>query len=78
MPGRKTLLDIVEFFFLMNVNQNVSVHGLEKSGPFHFARLENDIAVRQNNRRPPLLDIFNDVERIRIQPVGKRIIHQEV
>ena len=78
MLRRKTPLDIIEFLFLVNVNQNVSVYGFGEAGPFHLARLENDIAVGQDDRRPPLLDVFNDIKGVRIQTVGKRIIHQEV
>lgn len=75
---RITLLHVVEFLFLVDVDERVAVHGFEQAGAFHFARLEDDVAVGEDDDRAPLLDVCEGVERVRIEAVGERIIDEEV
>lgn len=75
---RITLLHVVEFLFLVNVDERVAVHGFEQAGAFHFARLEDDVAVGEDDDRSPLPDVFEGVERVRIEAVGEGIIDEEV
>ena len=43
-----------------------------------FERLENDVAVRENDRRTPLLDVLNHLERIGKKTLGERIVDEKI
>ena len=41
-------------------------------------RLENDVAIRENHRKTPSLDIFNRGERIGEKTLGERIVDEKI
>ena len=71
-------LNILQFIFLVYINHHVPLNGFPQAGAFHFPRLEHHITIRQNRHRTPLLHIFDRIERVWKEAVGKRIIHQKV
>ena len=75
---RVAFFHVVEFLFLVDVDERVAVHGFEQAGALDFARLEDDVAVGEDDDRPPLLDVFEGVERVRIEAVGEGIIDEEI
>src|ERR1700730_5228271 len=70
------LLDIIQFLLLVDVYQHVSLDGLKDTGALDLARLEDDVAVGQDHRPRPAAEPLKNVERSRVQPIGKRVIHQ--
>src|SRR5207244_2264113 len=70
------LLDITELLLLVDVYQHISLDGLGDAGALDLARLENDVAVGQDNRPRPAAELLENVERSRVQPIGERVIHQ--
>src|SRR5579862_2174729 len=69
--GGKMCLDVSKFLLFVNVNQDASLDRLVETGALHFARLENDVPIRQKGRLAPPLDVMNHVERIGKQPIGE-------
>ena len=49
MLGRITPLDVVEGFFLMNIDQHTSIDRVSKTGALDFMRLKDDVTVRQDD-----------------------------
>jgi hypothetical protein len=78
MIGREAAFHVVQFFFLVNIDEHVAIHRLINPGALNLARLEDNVAVRKNCRRAPLFDVLNGVERIGIQARGERIVDEKV
>ena len=49
-----------------------------ESGAFDFAGLKHSIAIREENRRSPLLHVLHGVERFRIKTVREWVVHKIV
>src|SRR5882724_9552808 len=69
-------LDVVQRRFLVDIDQHVAVHGLPDAGAFDLARLEDHVAVGEDDRRAPRAEPFQDVERSRIEAIGERVVDQ--
>jgi hypothetical protein len=69
-------LNLGEFFFLMDIDEHAVFEGRPESGAHNFSRLEHRIAVREDNRRTPLLDVAYGMKRAGIKPVSKRIVDE--
>src|SRR5258708_23998008 len=48
------------------------------SGGLYFARLENDVAVRQHHRTAQSVQVSHRLERAREQPCGKGVFQQKL
>src|SRR5438128_1628187 len=68
--------DVIQLFFLVDVDQHVALHGLPDAGPLDLARLEHHVAVREDDRRAPRAELFEDVERPGVETIGKRVIDE--
>src|SRR5579884_4152232 len=77
MLGRIAPLDVVEGLFLVDIDQHVSIDGVGETRTLDLARLEDDVAVRQDNGRTAVAQPLQHLEGAREQPVGERIIDQE-
>ena len=51
---------------------------LEQSGALDLARPKDDVAVREDGRRPPSAQSIDHVQRAWEQTVGKRIVQEVV
>src|SRR6476646_9198555 len=67
MISREATFHVIQFFFLVNIDQHIAIDRLINAGALNLARLENDIAVRKNCRWAPLLDMLNGIKRIWIE-----------
>lgn len=76
--GGAALRNIGEFFFLVQIDQDLASHRFKQSGAINFARLEDDVAIAEDGRRPPLLDVFDDLKCAGKETVGKRIVEQKM
>jgi hypothetical protein len=76
--GGISSLYIIKFKLFMNIDQNILFEGFTQSGTVDFSGLENDITIRQYDRRSPLFTVFYGIERIRKEAVGKGVIRQKV
>ena len=63
VSGRVTLLDVVQLLLLMDVDQHAAFDGLVQPGTLDLARLEDHVAVGQDDRRPPGLELLDHVQR---------------
>ena len=75
--GRITLLDIDQLLLLVDIDEHAPLNRLEEPGSFDLVRLEDHIAIRQDNRRPHLAQVLEHVQRIWEKAAGKWI-SQEV
>ena len=71
-------LDVVELLLLVDVDQDVAVDGVEQPRALDLARLEDDVAVREDHRRAPGARMLDDVERLGKEPVGEGIVDEEL
>src|SRR5581483_2608133 len=70
-------LDVVELQLLVDVDQHAAFDRVEETRALDLPRLEHDVAVRKDDRRPEAVQALEHVERLRIEPVRKRIVDQE-
>ena len=77
VPGRVLPLDVLDLTLLVDVDQHAPLDRLEQAGALDLARLEHDVAVGQDHRRPPRGEALDDVERGRIEAVGERVLQEE-
>src|SRR6516225_7433438 len=61
----------------MDINERVPTYRIQEPGTLDFAWLEHHIAIGQDHRRPPLLHVLYDVERVRKQAIGEGVIEQK-
>ena len=78
MFGGIALLDVIEFQFLVHVNEHPTGDCTGQPGAIDLKWLKNDVAVRENDRRTPLLDVLDYFQRVRKQTVGKRIVDEKM
>jgi len=76
--GRHPRLDVVELVFFVDVDEHACIESVEEAGAMDLARLEDDVSVAQDRRRPELLSVIDGIERAREEPVRKRIGDKEV
>src|SRR5262249_46733622 len=62
MIGGIEALYVFELAFLVKVDEHMIIDRAPQAGALHLARLEHSIAIRENDRRPPLLHMFHRVE----------------
>jgi molybdenum cofactor cytidylyltransferase len=78
MFGGIALLDVIEFLFFVHVNEHLTGGCIGQPGAIDLKWLKNDVAVRENDRRTPLLDVLDYFQRVRKQTVGKRIVDEKM
>src|SRR5947208_11086273 len=78
MFGRVALLDVIKFLLLVHINQHAPGDGIGQSRTTDLERLENDVAVRENDRRTPLLDVLNYLDRVREKTLSERIVDEKI
>src|SRR5262249_55193272 len=78
MFGRVALLDIVEFLLLVHVNEHTPGDSIGQSGATDLERLENDVAVRENDHRNQSLYALNHFEGIGQKAPRERIVDKKI
>src|SRR5580704_15014652 len=66
MGGGIAALDVVEFRLLVDIDQHMAVDRREDPRAFHLARLEDDVAVGQDDCPSPAAQSFENVDRSRV------------
>jgi len=69
-------LNLGEFPLLMNIDEHAVFKSRPEPGALDLTGLEYGVAVREDNRRTPLLDMAYGMKRAGIKPVSKRIIDE--
>src|ERR1700756_2175331 len=69
---------VIELKLLVHVDEHVPIYSIEQPGASDLQRLEYDVTVRQNYRRPKLLHMVYDIKRIGEQPVREGIFNQKI
>ena len=77
MPGRVTLLDRREHPLLVQVDEHPPLDRIPQSRALYLARLEYDIAIGQDHRRPEGAAVREHCQRTRIEAIGEGIIEQK-
>src|SRR5436190_19931286 len=78
MFGGVALLDVIRFLLLVHINQHAPGDGIGQSRATDLERLENDVAVRENDRGTPLLDMLNHLDRVREKTLSEGIIDEKI
>ena len=78
MGGRMPALDVGELVFLMHVDQHVARERVPQAGTGDLARLKDGVAVGENDGLSPLPHILDDLERVRVEALGERIVDKPV
>src|SRR6266513_984875 len=78
MFGGVALLDVIKFLLLVHINQHAPGDGIGQSRTTDLERLENDVAVRENDRRTPLLDVVNYLDGVREKTLSKGIVDEKI
>ena len=60
----------------MDVYEHATFDCLEDPRAFDLARLEHDVAVGEDHRRTEHVELGNDVECPRVEPVGERVVDE--
>ena len=69
--GRVAPLDVCQSEFLVDVNEHLPLDRFKDAGAFDLARLEDHIAIGEDDRRAPVAEALQDVKRTGIEPVGE-------
>ena len=77
MARRVVPLNVGQHLLLVDVDENPAFDRIPQARSFHFARLEDHVSIGQDGRFPKGAGVFEGVERTRVQPVGKRIVHKK-
>ena len=75
-PRRVVPLDIVEHAFLVDVDEHLAIDRGPQTGPLDFARLKDDVAVREDDDRSALAQMADGVECARVDAVGERVVEE--
>ena len=75
-PRRVVFFDLVEHAFLVDVDEHLALDRAPQTGALHFARLKDDVAVREDDDRSAQAQVTDGVERARVHAVGKRVVEQ--
>src|SRR5262249_39304419 len=73
---RINALHLGKFKLLMDINEHVAGKGRPEPGAFDLARLEHRVAIGEDDRRTPLLNVFDGIERAWIKSLGKWIVDE--
>jgi hypothetical protein len=68
--------DVVQFLLLVDVDEHLAADRLADAGALDLAWLKDDVAVRQDDRRPPVLEPLQHVQRAGKQAVREGVVHQ--
>ena len=77
MVGRIAPLDIIQGFFLMDIDQHMSIHSIGQTCAFDFAGLEDDIAVGQDDSWSKAAQPLQYRDGAGEQLLRERIIHEK-
>ncbi|MBN8904693.1 MAG: HAD-IC family P-type ATPase, partial [Rhodospirillales bacterium] len=78
MPRGVQAFHVVEFLFLVDVDQHVVMENVPQAGAVHLARLEHGVAVGQDHGAAPALHVAHRLDCAGEQAVGERVVHQPV
>src|SRR5262249_45218970 len=67
-------LHIGKFLLLMDIDEDAAVESCPNPGPIDFPRLEPRVAIRQDDCRTPLLDMFDRIKRARVKAIAEGIV----
>src|SRR5262249_15025105 len=71
------LLDVIELLLLVDVDEHAAFDDLAETRALDLARLEDDVAIREDDGRAEAGGVLDRVDRARIEPVCERVVHQE-
>ncbi len=69
-------LHIGKFPLLVDINERAAVEGRPEPGALDLPGLEYRVAIGEDDRGTPLLDVLDGIKRACIETVGKRIIDE--
>ena len=78
MPSRIAAFDVVEFEFLVNVDQHVALGGLPNSRALNLPRLKDHVAIGKDHGPPSPRELLQHFQGGGVQSLGKRIVDQEL
>jgi hypothetical protein len=71
-------LHVVEFKLFVNVDKDVAFEGVVEARAIHFARLEDYVAIAENDGLAESAGVVNGVERLGEKAVRERVIDHEI
>src|SRR5262245_20824303 len=77
MLCRVMMLDIIAHLLFMNIDQDTSLHRRPKARAFDFSWLKYSIAIGKDHRPAHGVQMSNDVQSLRIEPIREWIIHKK-
>jgi hypothetical protein len=78
VPGRIFGFHVVEFKLFVHIDKDVAFEGVIKAGAIDFARLEDDVAVAEDDGLTETAGMLNCIERLGKQAVGEGIVDHEI
>jgi hypothetical protein len=75
-PCRIKALHVSKFLLLVNVDEHAAIESCPKPGTVDFPRLEHRIAIGQDDRGTPFLDVSDRIKRASIKPIAERIVDE--
>ena len=63
-------LDVLELLLLVDVHEHVAAEGVPEAGAPDLPRLEDDVAVREDDGPSVRARPLDDVERVRVEPLA--------
>src|ERR1700730_17007816 len=67
-------LDLGKFPLLVDIDEHAAVKGCPEPGALDLPGLEYCVAIGEDDRGTPLLNVLDGLKRTCIKPVGKRIV----
>ena len=69
-------LNFGKFPLLMDIDEHAAVESRPEPGALDLPRLEHRIAIREDDRGTPSLEVLDSLKRTCIKPIGKRIVDE--
>jgi hypothetical protein len=76
MTGRVETLYVCQFALLVDVDEDFVLGRTPQAGALDLSRLEYRVSIRQDDSRPPLLDVLECLKSAGVVLFGKRIVDQ--
>jgi hypothetical protein len=74
---RVALLDVVQLPLLVDVDEHAALDGVQQPGALDLARLEDHVAVGDDDGESPGAEPLDQQQRPRQEAVGERVVQQE-
>jgi hypothetical protein len=73
---RMAALDVVELLLLVDVDEHAALDRLEQARSIHLERLEDHVAVREDDGRAERAGVLERIERAGEEAVRERVVHE--